>query len=288
MKGKNTMLRNKELHDFLCEKNTGLTEQWYQALYKKQGGIYSSMNPNVIEKLKQQNAEFHDRFCSMFSKEYEEFLEDFQGWIVRTARDEDRLSTPTTAMLQDFFQTQKQYLQLIEEFASIQGERVSKEQLIAWSQGITATINDLLLEFTTQTAIAAEKRLNAQQELIVEMSAPIILLTKDTGLLPLVGEINTYRAQILFEKALEQSAGYRLERLFIDLSGVPIIDTMVAHQIFQLIDGLRLIGVKTALAGVSPDIAQTAIQLGINFGKIEVYSTLVQAMKLQNLEFIRN
>lgn len=97
----------------------------------------------------------------MFIKEYKEFLEDFLDWIVRTARDEDRLSTPTTAVLQDFFQTQKQYLQLVEEFASIQGDRVSKEQLIAWNQGITATINDLLLEFTTQTAIAAEKKLNA-------------------------------------------------------------------------------------------------------------------------------
>lgn len=280
------MLQNKELYDFLCKRNEGLTEQWYQALDKKQGGIYGSMNPNIIEKLKQQNAEFHDRFCSMFNKEYEEFLKDFQGWIVRTARDEDRLATPTTAVLQDFFQTQKQYLQLIEEFASIQGERVSKEQLIAWNQRITASINDLLLEFTTQTAIAAEKKLNAQQELIVEMSAPVILLTNDTGLLPLVGEISTYRAKILFEKALEQSADYRLERLFIDLSGVPIIDTMVAHQIFQLIDGLRIIGVKTALAGISPDIAQTAIQLGLNFGEIEVYSTLVQAMKLKNLEFI--
>ncbi|MBM7707641.1 rsbT co-antagonist protein RsbR [Chryseomicrobium aureum] len=284
MKGKNAMLRNKELHDFLCERNAGLTEQWYESLDKNQGGIYGSINPNIIEKLKQQNIEFHNRFCSMFIKEYEEFLEDFQDWIVRTARDEDRLSTPTTAVLQDFFQTQKQYLQLVEEFASIQGDRVSKEQLIAWNQGITATINDLLLEFTTQTAIAAEKKLNAQQELIVEMSAPVILLTKDTGLLPLVGEISTYRAQIMFEKALQQSTEYHLERLFIDLSGVPIIDTMVAHQIFQLIDGLRIIGVKTALAGISPDIAQTAIQLGINFREIEVYNTLAQAMKLKNLE----
>lgn len=278
------MLQNKELHDFLCERNDGLTEQWYEALDKNLGGIYGSTNPKVIEKLKQQNAEFHTRFCSMFSKEYEDFLENFQDWIVRTAKDEDRLSTPTTAVLKDFFQTQKQYLQLIEEFAAIHGDKVSKEQLTAWNQGIAAAINELLMEFTAQHAIEAEKRMNAQQELIVEMSAPVILLAEDTGLLPLVGEISTYRAQILFEKALEQSADYRLERLFIDLSGVPIIDTMVAHQIFQLIDGLRIIGVKTALAGISPDIAQTAVQLGINFGEIDVYNTLVQAMRLEKLE----
>lgn len=278
------MLKNKELYDFLCERNKDLTEQWYKALDNDQAGIYSSANSKVIEKLKQHNAEFHAQFCTMFNKEYKEFLEDFQEWIIHTAKDEDRLSIPTTVVLQDFFQTQKQYLQLIEEFASIHAERVSKEQLIAWYQGITITINDLLLEYTAQTAIEAEKRLNAQQELIVEMSAPIILLAKDTGLLPLVGEISTYRAKIIFEKVLEQSADYQLERLFIDLSGVPIVDTMVAHQIFQLIAGLKLIGVKTALAGISPDIAQTAVQLGINFGEIEIYNTLVQAMKVTNLE----
>lgn len=278
------MLQNKKLHDFLCERNKDLTEQWYKELDKSQGGIYSSTNPQVIEKLKKQNAEFHSRFCSMFNKEYEEFLKDFQDWIVRTAKDEDRIATPTPAVLHDFFQTQKQYLQLIEEFATTHSEEITQKQVIAWNQEIAATINDLLLEFTKQSAIAAERRLNAQQELIIEMSAPVILLTQNNGLLPLVGEISTYRAQVLLEKTLEQSSNYQLERLFIDLSGVPIIDTMVAHQLFQLIDGLRIIGVKTALSGITPDIAQTAVQLGINFKEIEVYNTLAQAMELNKLE----
>lgn len=278
------MLKNKELHDFLCERNKDLTEQWYDTLDKSAGGVYGSTDPKVIEKLKQQNYEFHLRFCSMFNKEHDDFLEDFQSWIVQIAKDEGHLSTPLPAVLKEFFRTQKQYLQLIEEFASINEETVSKEQLSAWNQGIISTINDIILEFTVQNTKAAENRLNAQQEMIIEMSAPVILLTKDIGLLPLVGEISTYRAQVIFEQALEQSSEYDLERLFIDLSGVPIIDTMVAHQIFQLINGLKIIGVKTALAGISPDIAQTAIQLGINFGEIETYNTLVQAMKIKNLE----
>lgn len=59
---------------------------------------------------------------------------------------------------------------------------------------------------------------------------------------------------------------------------MPIIDTMVAQQIFQLIYGLKIIGVETALSGISPVIAQTAVQLGIQFDGIEVYGTLAQAM----------
>src|SRR5690606_16763021 len=151
-----------------------------------------------------------------------------------------------------------------------QKESISPAQVNEWNKAVVNTINKIILEFTVQNTKAAENRSNAQQEMILEMSAPVILLTKDIGLLPLVGEINTYRAQIMFEKVLQQCHNNSTERLFIDLSGVPVIDTMVAHQIFQLIEGLKIIGVKTAIAGISPVIAQTAIQLGINFGEIEV------------------
>jgi len=280
-RGEGIMLKNKELYDFLCTRSKELTEQWYMSLNKNAGGVYGSTDPKVIEKLKNQNHDFHLRFCLMFANDCNKFLEDFQEWIVGIAQDENHLSTPLADVLKEFFRTQKQYLQLIEEFASIHEKTISNEQLYAWNQAITSTINDIILEFTIQNTKAAERRLHAQQEMILEMSAPVILITKDIGLLPLVGEINTYRAQIIFEKVLEQCHEYSLEKLFIDLSGVPIIDTMVAHQIFLLIEGLKIIGVKTSLAGISPDIAQTAIQLGINFADIEIYSTLAQAMKLK-------
>lgn len=279
------MLKNKELHDFLCERTKKLTEQWYETLDKNAGGLYSSTDPETIETLKQQNHEFHLRFCAMFEKDDPGCLKDFQDWIMHIARDEGHLATPLTAVLKEFFRTQKQYLELIDKFISIREEPVSNEQREEWKQAVVTTINEVVLEFTIQNANVAEKRLQAQQAMIVEMSAPVILLTKETGLLPLIGEIDTYRSQIIFEQVLEQCYQNSLERLFIDLSGVPIIDTMVAHRVFQLIEGLRLIGVKAALSGFSPAIAQTSIQLGLNFGKIEVYSTLAQAMKGQHLNF---
>ncbi|PSL36315.1 rsbT co-antagonist protein RsbR [Planomicrobium soli] len=280
------MLKNQELHDFLCEKNKELTAQWYETLDKSVGGVYGSNNPEAIERLKQQNYEFHMRFCSMFDTEEIECLENFQDWIMRVSKDEGHLSTPLAAILKEFFRTQLQYVNLIKEFAAMHKD-ISSEQLDLWKQAVILKTNEIILEFTVQHTAAAERRLNAQKEMIVEMSAPVILLTKEMGLLPLIGEIDTYRARIMFEKVLKQCHDASIERLFIDLSGVPIIDTMVAHQIFQLIDGLKIIGVKTALSGISPDIAQTAVQLGINFGEIEIYNTLTQAIKLQGLKVQR-
>ncbi|WP_211654953.1 STAS domain-containing protein [Planococcus alpniumensis] len=282
------MFKNVELQDFLLERTRGLTEQWYETLDKSAGGVYAETEPQAIEKLKQQNYEFHELFCTAFSKEKSDCIEIFNDWIVRVANDEAHLSTPFNSVIKEFFRTQKQYLELIEEFAVLQEETISHAQLNAWNQAVVDTTNAIILEFINQNTKAAERRLNAQQEMIVEMSAPVILLSKDSGLLPLIGEINTYRAKIVFEKVLQQCHEKSIERLFIDLSGVPIIDTMVAHQIFQLIEGLKIIGVRTALAGISPEIAQTAIQLGVNFGEIDVYNKLDQALRYHKLEFTKN
>lgn len=277
------MFKNQELHDFLQKKTKVLTEEWYASLDKNSGGVYGETDPEAIDKLKQQNQEFHQLFCSMFHPGKLDTSESLHEWVSRIANDEAHLSTPFNAVVKEFFRTQKQYLQLIEEFATLQEEKISHAQVTIWNQAVVDTVNDIILEFIAQNTAASERRLNAQQEMIVEMSAPVILLTKDSGLLPLVGEVNTYRAKIVFEKVLQQCYGHSLERLFIDLSGVPIIDTMVAQQIFHLVDGLNVIGVRTAISGISPEIAQTAIQLGVNFGEIDVYNKLEQALKYTDL-----
>lgn len=277
------MRKNEILYDFLCEKTEDLTEQWYENLDKSKGGVYGTDNPETINKLKEQNQEFHVRFCSMFHKDNEGCLKDFQDWILWVAKDEVYLNTPLSAILEELFRIEKQYLDLIKEYALMKPEVVSVEMFSEWNDKVVRAISEIIVEFSTQSTLAANERLNAQQELIIEISAPIIRLRNHIGLLPLVGEINTYRAQVIFEKALEQSAGNRIEILFIDLSGVPLIDTMVAHQIFQLMDGLKLIGVETALSGISPDIAQTAIQLGLKFTDIKIYNTLAQAIELNEI-----
>lgn len=277
------MLKDQGLYTYLCDNAERLTEEWYESIDKTRKGMYSSTDPTVIQRFKSQNLAFHKQFCTIFEPEKENISEDFQEFIQSLAVDEGHQQTPIEEIIEEFFRTQKQYSRLIDEYVLQYAEDVTLQQLSAWKQGVVDSIHSIILEFTKQYSEAAVRRLNAQQEMIVEMSAPVISLTNDIGFLPLVGEINTYRAHTIFEKALAQSAEKQLKKLFIDLSGVPIIDTMVAHQIFQVISGLKIIGVETALSGISPQIAQTAIQLGLNFTDIDVYSTLKQAVQVETL-----
>jgi rsbT co-antagonist protein RsbR len=81
------------------------------------------------------------------------------------------------------------------------------------------------------------------------------------------------------DKALVKGSQLGLDHIILDLSGVPIIDTMVADRIFKVIDALGLSGISAILTGIRPEIAQTMINLGINISNIPIYSSLHIAMK---------
>ncbi|ALS79102.1 STAS domain-containing protein [Planococcus kocurii] len=278
------MLKDQDLYEHLNAKTWEMTEDWYHSLDKSKAGVYGSTDPDKIALLKKQNHEFHLLFCTMFKEGKLNFKSDFQHWIDLVATDEAHLDTPIVEVIGEFFRTQQQYLDEIERFSLNHKEQVSLEKLMEWTKKIVEVISEVSLKFTDKNSKAAERRLNSQQQMIVEMSAPVILLANKIGMLPLVGEITPHRADIIFEKTLAQSSKHDLEKLFIDLSGVPMIDTMVAQQVFQLIKGLEIIGVKVALSGISPVIAQTAVQLGIKFIDIEVYNTLAQALKQNKVD----
>lgn len=71
----------------------------------------------------------------------------------------------------------------------------------------------------------------------------------------------------------------KITSLVVDLSGVPIVDTMVAQQLYNLSKTLFLLGVKAVFSGIRPDVAQTSIQLGLDFSEYETYGTLKQALE---------
>ncbi|MFU8692703.1 STAS domain-containing protein (plasmid) [Rossellomorea sp. FS2] len=123
------------------------------------------------------------------------------------------------------------------------------------------------------------KRIYAAETTALELSIPIIQVTDVVGVLPLIGDIDTQRAQEVMEKALTKSSEYALEYLVIDLSAVAIIDTMVAGHVFKVVDALKMSGVNSILTGIRPEVAQTMIHLGIDFSHLTISSTLRSALK---------
>lgn len=277
--------RNKELGEFLIEEAWELTEEWYESLDKSESfGVYSSTNPKDVKLLKTQNYEFHLRFFQLFIKEEAEFKEGLEGWLTYLANDANHLATPVHFIAREFFKSRNQYLKLIKKFVSLNKGKYSEEIIELWNQQILDNMDSVVTWFMEELHKASTVRLKSQQEMINELSSPVIALNNDVGLLPLVGDIDTARAKLILEKTLEQCSEKRVNHLLIDLSGVVMIDTMVAQQIFQLIDALSLIGVKSTLSGIRPEIAQTAVQLGLSFDNISITPKLSSAISMYTIK----
>ncbi|RDI38013.1 STAS domain-containing protein [Falsibacillus pallidus] len=122
-------------------------------------------------------------------------------------------------------------------------------------------------------------RINVAEAAALELSIPVIKITDTIGVLPLIGDIDTQRAQELMNKALSKGSELSLEHIIIDLSGVPIVDTMVADNIIKVVSALSLLGINATLSGIRPEIAQTIIHLGINVSDISISKSLQLALQ---------
>ena len=121
--------------------------------------------------------------------------------------------------------------------------------------------------------------LERAQSAFLELSVPVVPLAKEIAVLPLIGNIDTERANYLMEETLKSVNRLQLQRLILDLSGVYIIDTMVADRIFKVIDSLKLLGVETILTGIRPEVAQTIVSIGIDFSSLTIKSSLQKAIE---------
>jgi rsbT co-antagonist protein RsbR len=151
-----------------------------------------------------------------------------------------------------------------------------------------ASVIDPLLDETVHAFSIAyvennNRVLGLAREAIEELSVPVVRLTRSVAVLPLVGTIDTHRSKLIMETSLQKCTELQVEHLFIDLSGVPVIDTMVAHNLFKVINSLKLLGVKVTLSGMRPELAQTVVSLGISFEEISIAGNLYQELEAMGI-----
>ena len=135
-----------------------------------------------------------------------------------------------------------------------------------------------------------ERTVSLQKIALQELSASLIPVFDKISVMPLVGTIDTERAKLIMENLLEGVVKQRAEVVLLDITGVPVVDTMVAHHIIQAADAVRLVGAKCMLVGIRPEIAQTIVTLGIELNDFTTTSTLrrgmQEALKMTNRKMV--
>lgn len=133
------------------------------------------------------------------------------------------------------------------------------------------------IEAYTQTR---EELIIVQAEQLMELSTPVVKLWEGVIAVPLVGTLDSARTQVVMERLLQALVDTGSEQVIIDITGVPAIDTQVAQHLLKTIVAVRLMGAECTISGIRPQIAQTIVALGIEFGDIKTKATLADALQL--------
>jgi rsbT co-antagonist protein RsbR len=114
-----------------------------------------------------------------------------------------------------------------------------------------------------------ERVIRQQQEAIRELSTPVLQVRERLLILPIIGVLDGQRARQLTEQLLRGIRANRARVVVIDITGVPTIDSTVANHLVQTVDASRLMGASVIITGLSPEIAQTLVTLGVDLSKVK-------------------
>lgn len=167
------------------------------------------------------------------------------------------------------------------EFESGEFKRVAKDGSIIWLQATYNPIFDANGKLVKVVKFASDitDSVTDQQNAIFEMSTPVTKIWKGVLFAPIVGIIDSKRAVDIMNKALASIAETQARTLVLDISGVAMVDTAVADHLIKVTKAAVLMGCKAVISGISPAIAQTITELGIDLSSIQTTSTIEAALR---------
>jgi rsbT co-antagonist protein RsbR len=139
-------------------------------------------------------------------------------------------------------------------------------------------IDDLGLYTFESYAAARERIITDQATSMLELSTPVVRLWDGIIAVPLVGTLDSARTQLVMEKLLETLVATGADHAVLDITGVPTVDTEVAQHLLKTVNAARLLGAECTVSGIRPQVAQTIVSLGIEFGDIATKATLADAL----------
>ena len=170
-----------------------------------------------------------------------------------------------------------------------------EDEFAALSIGLERMINDMIEANKVseermaklQTVVEEKERLF---KTVRELSSPVIQVWENVLVMPLVGAIDSARAARITEDLLTGIIKYQAEIVIIEITGVPVVDTSVANHLIQTIKAAALLGAKCVVVGISSEVAQSLINLGVDLSRVVTRSNLQAgvryAMQMMGLEVV--
>jgi rsbT co-antagonist protein RsbR len=243
----------------------------------------NTLRPDLINEkdLRQQSQEFIRLFFDILHSDPKEEMDSENYYAIR----EFLINLSQTNAMRGFTtsETATFIFSLKHAIYSVLGislEEQSKKEFVAaiWR---TNVILDKLGLYTIEIQQAnREEIIKRQQEELMELSTPVVKLWQGIIMLPLIGTLDSARTQQVMENLLQSIVDYHAEVAIIDITGIPMVDTMVAQHLIKTISAARLMGAECIISGIRPQIAQTMVHLGISLHQVITKATLSDALSL--------
>jgi len=144
----------------------------------------------------------------------------------------------------------------------------------------TMLLDKLGLLTTESYQKTREEVIARQQQELLELSTPVVRLWENVLALPLIGTLDSARTQVVMQNLLDAIVETRSDFAIIDITGVPVVDTLVAQHLLKTVAAARLMGADCLISGIRPQIAQTIIHLGVDLANVTTKATLADAFSV--------
>lgn len=182
--------------------------------------------------------------------------------------------TPSETATFVFSLKQPIFNKLRREFAN-DAETLGQETWnVTWLLDKLGLLTTELYQKTREDVIARQ-----QQELL-ELSTPVVQLWDQILALPLIGTLDSERTQVVMENLLQNIVSTGSSIAIIDITGVPLVDTLVAQHLLKTVAAARLMGADCIISGIRPQIAQTIVHLGVDLANVVSKATLADAFAI--------
>jgi rsbT co-antagonist protein RsbR len=144
---------------------------------------------------------------------------------------------------------------------------------------VTELIGSLRVAAVVALLGESDEMMARQRQELMEISTPVIRLWEGIVAVPLIGTLDSARSQVVMESLLSGIVDEQAAVAILDITGVPMVDTLVAQHLMKTAMAVQLMGAECVISGIRPQIAQTIVHLGIDLREITTRATLSDALK---------
>ncbi len=152
------------------------------------------------------------------------------------------------------------------------------DRLLSIAADFGRIVDALAMHINEYFIAERDEIIERQRAEMMELSTPVVQLWERVLTIPLIGTLDSMRAQEVMENLLNSIVEHSAEVVIVDITGVRVVDTQVAQHLLRTAAAVRLMGAEAIISGISPKIAQTMVELGVDVGEVTTRPSIRAAL----------